>query len=767
MSKQFLSLNFAPVDLIGDSEISVGFRPYEEDVLRELRAEFSETHVFRRDWEMDAIIDIPVISGAEPLADKTSEIDVREAPHMWASLLNAAILRSFHNRREIVSDYPVEVLGNPKGNFVQDERLCDLLQVLPLLQFTPRTIYKANDKPSFGLLCDARTKSRVTTRCSTLIEQGIELVGRYVMIDVPSRDYRVENRPITVGKVVKVDAGVLHLEDFREGYKTVNASEARLTASRVDFDWLVNAISPQSARSVLAEVKNKIALLKSGPGRLETLKQTLSFLDQDNLEATPGLRFSIGEMVSTQSGWFPDVESIDKPSLVFDPAGTRNDNWNERGIKKNGPYDQRTFTPKKLKIAVICQAQFEGQVDAFMAKFLDGMPGVTTGANSREPYGDGFLRRFKLDRPHVQTFTTSTPSMEGYLSACKEALQSAADSGEKFDLAIVQIEESFKQLPGAQNPYFATKATLLRNHVAVQNVRIETMREQDKSLVFTMNQLSLATYAKLGGRPWLLSAQQTVAHELVIGLGSHTETSGRFGPSARHVGITTVFSSDGGYHLSERTGVVKFEDYAETLTETLKRTIQRIRSVDNWKSSDRVRLIFHMFKPPKDVEAEAIKAAVEGLELENVTYAFIHIAPSHPFVIFDQNQKGLPAWQQDAKKRKGVLGPARGTHLRLGNFESLVVFAGASELKKPSDGLPKACLLKLHRNSTFKDMTYLARQAFDFTAHSWRVMTPEPFPITIKYSDLIAERLIGLKQVANWDDDAVKFREIGRTPWFL
>ncbi|MEL6170519.1 MAG: Piwi domain-containing protein [Pseudomonadota bacterium] len=402
-----------------------------------------------------------------------------------------------------------------------------------------------------------------------------------------------------------------------------------------------------------------------------------------------------------------------------------------------------------------------------MAKFLDGMPGVTTGANGREPYGDGFLRRFKLGRPYVETFTTSSPSMEGYLSACEEALQHAADTGEDWDLAVVQIEESFKQLPGAQNPYFATKATLLRNHVAVQNVRIETMREQDKSLVFTMNQLSLATYAKLGGRPWLLSAQQTVAHELVIGLGSHTEASGRFGPSARHVGITTVFSSDGGYHLSERTGVVKFEDYAETLTESLKRTIQRIRTVDNWKSSDRVRLIFHMFKPPKDVEAEAIKAAVEGLELENVTYAFIHIAPSHPFVIFDQNQKGLPAWQQDATKRKGVLGPSRGTHLKLGDFESLVVFAGASELKKPSDGLPKACLLKLHRNSTFKDMTYLARQAFDFTAHSWRVMTPEPFPITIKYSDLIAERLIGLKQVANWDDDAVKFREIGRTPWFL
>lgn len=767
MSQQFLSLNFAPVDLIGESEVTVGFRPYDEQVLRDLRAEFSETHVFRRDWETEAIIDIPITAEAEPLADKTSDIDLRETPKLWAALLNAAVLRSFHKRREIVADYPIEVLGNPKANFVQHEDLRGLVQVLPLMQFTPRTIYKTNTKPSFGLLCDVRTKSRVIAKCSELVERGVNLVGRYVMVDVPSRDYRVEDRPITVGRVARSDGDTLFLDDHRDGFETVSASDARLTASRVDFDWLINSINPNSAHGVLSGVRERIGQLKSGPGRLETIAQTLKFLEQDSLDAVPGLKFSVGEMVSTQGGWFPDIETIDKPSLVFDPAGTRNDNWNERGIKKNGPYDQRTFTPKQLKIAVICQAQFEGQVDAFMAKFLDGMPKVTTGANGREPYGDGFLRRFKLERPYVETFTTSSPSMDGYLNACEEALQNAADTGEDWDLAVVQIEENFKQLPGSQNPYFATKAMLLRNHVAVQNVRIETMREQSKSLVFTMNQLSLATYAKLGGRPWLLSAQQTVAHELVIGLGSHMESTGRFGPSARHVGITTVFSSDGSYHLSERTGVVKFEEYAATLTESLKRTIQQIRAVDNWKSSDRVRLIFHMFKPPKDVEAEAIKAAVEGLELENVTYAFIHIAPSHPFVLFDHNQSGLPAWQRDAKKRKGVLGPSRGTHLKLGDFESLVVFSGASELKKASDGLPTACLLKLHRNSTFKDMTYLARQAFDFTAHSWRVMSPEPFPITIKYSAMIAERLTGLKQVANWDDDAVKFREIGRTPWFL
>ncbi len=769
MSKQPLSINFVPVDLNGGTLINVGYRPYDEEVLRDLRAEFGTTHVFKREWEDDTIVDIPVVPGAKPLADKVFEVDLSQVRRYWAPLLNAALLRLFEGRRDITRDYPVEVLGNPAGNFIHHEELPDWVRILPLLQFTPRTLYGPGGEPRFGLLCDARTRAQLLANGAELMARGLSLVDRYVMVDLPARDPRLSERALTVGRVKAVEGETLILEDHRDGYDSVPIKDARLTASRVDFDWCVSALIPNVARKVLADARQNISALKSGPGRRQMIDRTLAFLKSENLEAAPGIQFEIGDWLCSRDTGFPETEMIDKPSLVFDPAGTRNDTWNERGIKRNGPYDQRTFSPKRLNIVVICQARFEGQVDAFMAKFLDGMPDVLTGAKGREQarYGDGFLRRYKLERPNVQTFASGGASLASYQSACEAALQHAADTGAKWDLAIVQIEERFKTLPGPDNPYYGTKAMLLRNHVAVQNVRLETMRDQDASLVFTMNQLSLATYAKLGGRPWLLSAQQTVAHELVIGLGSHTESTGRFSASTRHVGITTVFSSDGGYHLSERTGVVPFEEYGAALTDTLKRTIQRVREEDNWKNTDRVRLIFHMFKPPKDVEAEAIKAAVEGLELENVTYAFVHIAPSHPFVIFDHDQTGLPHWERNPQKKKGVLGPSRGLHLKLGDYESLVVFAGASELKKSSDGLPRACLLKLHRNSTFQDMTYLARQAFDFTAHSWRVMTPEPFPITIKYSDLIAERLTGLKQMEGWDDDAVRFRDIGRTPWFL
>jgi hypothetical protein len=47
------------------------------------------------------------------------------------------------------------------------------------------------------------------------------------------------------------------------------------------------------------------------------------------------------------------------------------------------------------------------------------------------------------------------------------------------------------------------------------------------------------------------------------------------------------------------------------------------------------------------------------------------------------------------------------------------------------------------------------------------MLAPEPFPITIRYSDLIAQRLAGLNAVEGWDSDAVHFGQIGSTLWFL
>jgi hypothetical protein len=756
------TINFAPIEISGNSQVLAGYQPYDSDRLDSLRKEHRSTHIFRRDGPA-SIIDIPIAAGNVPIGSQQQEIDLSQQKKLWPALLSAALVRAFSGLRDIYSEQPVSVVGSANRGFILHPSLPTWIQRRTLVRFDTRTHYN-RDRASVGIVCEASIKNLILNPCSELMALGISPIGRYVQTEEPNFNPQLMNKRRLVGRVKDIQGDTLLLDDHADGISRLKTDQAFLEARREIVDDCVKHILGNDALIVLAKAVNLASIFHSGPGRIEQIEEALRFLrDKVSLEVVPGVALQIGQLLTSKNSQFPATETIPKPTLVFDPSGTRKDDWNERGIKKNGPFDRQTFSPKKLRIAVVCQAKYEGQTDRFVAKFFDGMPNVLTGQNKQARYGDGFLRRFALDKPVIDFFIAQGSSADAYTQASHAALTKSADEAFKWDLALIQIEEEFKEYNDSQNPYFATKSVFLKRDVPVQSVRLETMSQSDNQLVFSMNHMSLATYAKLGGTPWLLASQQTVAHELVIGLGSHSVANSRLGTQQRYVGITTVFSSDGSYLLSDRTAVVPFDDYADALYETLRRSIVTVRKQNNWRSTDKVRLVFHMFKPPKDTEAEAIKKTVEGLELENVTFAFLHIAPSHPYLIFDSAQKGFGY----GELKKGVLGPTRGLHLKLGNNESLVVFSGASELKQASDGMPRPCLLKLHRLSTFTDMTYLARQAFEFSGHSWRMLSPEPFPITIRYSDLIADRLAGLNTVEGWDSEAIRFGQIGRTLWFL
>ena len=241
---------------------------------------------------------------------------------------------------------------------------------------------------------------------------------------------------------------------------------------------------------------------------------------------------------------------------------------------------------------------------------------------ARQPYAKSFIRRYGLEKPKVSTFTTSGSTSADYVATCRAAIESATSGGFEWSFAVVQIDKDFREIDNAANPYFATKAALLKHRVPVQEVTLETMRNADEKLVYILNNMSLATYAKMGGTPWLLKSQPTVAHELVVGIGSQSFSPNRLGGKERIVGLTTVFTSDGKYLLDDRTAAVDYQHYSEELFKSLSRSIESVRTNDNWRSTDAVRLIFHVFKQMADHEADAVDSLIQRLGLSDVQYAF-------------------------------------------------------------------------------------------------------------------------------------------------
>jgi hypothetical protein len=267
-----------------------------------------------------------------------------------------------------------------------------------------------------------------------------------------------------------------------------------------------------------------------------------------------------------------------------------------------------------------------------------------------------------------------------------------------------------------------------------------------------------------GGTPWLLRCDRTIAHEPVIGVGSAEVGEGRLGNRQRVVGFTTVFSGDGDYRITNRSRAVPYHRYGEELLTTLKETVDSVSRDMNWQDGDHVRLVFHAFKPFRNVEAEAVKNLMNTLGRYDVDFAFVEVSQHHPYVLFDEGQDGV--YDIEAKRKKGAYAPERGLMLKFSDREVLIVLTGPRDVKRPEDGLPSPILLRLHRESTFTDTTYLARQGYAFANHSWKSFFPGSLPVTVQYSEIIAGLLGKLGRLPNWNAD-VLWGRIGRSRWFL
>lgn len=761
-------LNAVAVGTDEGGTVLMGKQAYDRETLVGLQKQHAGSYFFKRGGTGGGfILSVALRSGLPQIGTEVEEVALSGAHWLLVPLAREALLQTFLRLgRPALKDRPLRILSQrPLNLFPSGPSVPTWLQRRLVLEFDTREIRGTDDKVRAVLACNVRTRNFIDANCAELQRAGVPLQGQYVATRYAARDARVQDQLRLAGRVLKVDGRGLTLEDHGDGPRTLQLEDAFLEPRKENMLWCARHVLGRDWERVVAEADAAAARLLTGPERLSLLRRTFDYLRTQNIELAPGCKLQLGPLAGSENGSWPfRTETVQKPVLVFDPSGTRTDKWNERGLDDHGPYDQRTFSPKQLKIAVVCQSPFEGQVDGFLAKFLDGLPDVRTGTGdwARAPYAKGFIRRYALEAPKLHTFTTAGSSAADYAAACREAVEYATSNGFEWNLALVQIDKDFRELDDARNPYFSTKAVFLKHRVPVQEITLETMSFADQQLVYALNNMSVATYAKIGGTPWLLKSQPTVAHELVIGIGSQSFSSSRLGAKERVVGITTVFTSDGRYLLEDRTAAVDYDQYAEALFRSLERSIKSVRETDNWRSTDAVRLIFHVFKELAVDEAKAVGELVERLGLSHVKYAFVHVVDQHPFAVFDEANAGT----RNRGGMKGVLAPERGLSVSLTPWETLLSFTGGRDLKQTHDGMPLPTLLRLHRQSTFRDMTYLSRQAFAFACHSWRMFTPAPLPITIHYSELMARLLTGLRHVPEWDPDTL-LGSISRTRWFL
>ena len=509
-------LHVEPQSSVEVGEVAVG----DQERLARLRLELRGTHLVLR--RGDHIRVVRLSETAERIGDRFEQVVLMSDPALLCALVRERLISIIHEvgRGEINSHRPVVLVSSRddddllRGVLSPRDRssLPSWLGRRVRYEFDARYFRQVDGSTLVLLSIGVRTSNQIDANCAELLAAGVSLDRRYVEVLDQGDDHRLSARRTLVGFVSGIDDNVVRLGDARPGWERVPLSDAYLEPRAENLASCLGVVLGRGGAKAADQLRHASGRVTGGPSRLQRANRFLRFLGDQGLALAPGVDASLGDLIVVGASTSSEAEVFDQPTLIFHPSGGKTSAISYSGLDQHGPYDQAVFPHKRPRIVIICQAHRQGDTEAFVQAFFDGIRGRV--------FGKGFLRRFALGQPHVERFYARDQSANAYEGACRAAIDRATEIGKRWDLALVQIEDKFKELPPDRNPYLVTKAILFRHQIPAQAVTMRTMGLPQDQLAYALNNLSLACYAKLGGTPWVLEADRTVAHELVIGLRS-------------------------------------------------------------------------------------------------------------------------------------------------------------------------------------------------------------------------------------------------------
>jgi len=561
-------LNAFPLK-VPELELEARQVPYDKEMLDGFRAKHGSTHSFRR--QGDSIL-IFSGDGTFPVSGTPHAIALKDNFGIFFSLVKDGLTRHLAGLgRNPTGFNPIEVVSAKP----EDNLLAPILgdaypfKVCAKYSFDTRTVQ--------GLPClviDCSTRTILRKNCLFFLDDGFDLVGRYVAAEQEA-GYRK-----LLGSVSDRKGEALYVTKSDGQVEQVDAKDIYLESSRENLDAYILHTHGAQKDAIGERIRKAIHVFNGGENKKTRIDILKEYLQSKTIALIDGTRIEIENAPDIQT----DCAQIPRPVFVFNDNGEAD--WAEKGLTQYGPYTKRTFDRNDPAICVICAQHDKGHVEQFVRKLLKGI--------SRSMYfSSGLEGKFALGTSRVEVFATATDSVEAYKNAIEAAIRKKADDGGRWDLALVQVRQSFKKLTVTENPYYLGKNLFFLHQVPTQDFTIELLAQSDNSLGYSLNNMALACYAKMGGVPWLLKSSPTLSHELVIGIGSANIGQERGADNQRIMGITTVFSGDGSYIVSNTSKAVVPDAYCVALTSVLGETIEKIEKRMNWQKGDTIHLIFH------------------------------------------------------------------------------------------------------------------------------------------------------------------------------
>jgi hypothetical protein len=730
--------------------------------LKELRAQHPDWFTYWRDGFLYAVprTDAPGTTIGEP-----ATLDCSEHLQFIVALIDGLLPKKFPGY-DAFRRHPFgfagkkdELVGASAAKLRTKPALLKYFTIRPTFFLEAKIVETVPDQTAIGLFLTINTKWECTADLSALHAAGADLAGLYVVRRNPQPGERR-----LIGQISSVVGSCVNLSGAYDDRTTISVDEVYLEGSKTSFARCLKALLDRDYEFFEQRRQREEGKLLSGPAVNEMVGQFHQFFRKDpSLALTEQLAATIGDQLKlTNTNAYHTIHQAPPVQYYFDPARTKASPYPWVGIKQYGPFSKDTFPKRTPTILVVLPDTAQGATEKFLNSFRNGL------ATPKPHYEGGFAKLFGLLNPTFTLCKVPLVSASNPALAYQRAIEERVAANPNIDAAIVVLTDQHAALPDASSPYLTAKAALMLAGIPAQEIKVSRFTKPLYELQYLLANFAVALYAKMNGTPWTVNQDTTISDELIIGIGTSEVRKDRFSDRARYIGITTVFRGDGNYLLSHVGKECSYDEYPHVLQESTERLLGEIKQRNGWNPGDNVRLIFHTFKPLKNIEiAEIVKRAALAVGSEQtIEFAFLTVTIEHPFLLVDPQQPGITSRYGDRGSAKGILVPERGTITQLGRYTRLVCTNGPFLIKHENAPLPAPLLVHIHKGSTFNDLTYLSEQVLKFTGLSWRSTLPAKKPVSIYYSELIAGLLGRLRSVPGWSPAVLNTR-LRASRWFL
>ena len=404
------------------------------------------------------------------------------------------------------------------------------------------------------------------------------------------------------------------------------------------------------------------------------------------------------------------------------------------GIKSNGPYRRMDddvrylflFTEKTRSLARDIYLGLVGKLFPGQFSGLENMFSVP-------------IHKDIVDHHLVNTFDADA------VQAVEEKVQQLKASHPVGKIMLVAVlPKGFKGVEAAFDAYDRLKWMALKNKVYCQVATEDTFFKKDQ-LKWSVSNIALQIFSKLGGAPWLV--QPAKSNCLIFGIGSVQERDNDI--TTRYTAYTVCLDSSGDFKYIKPLSSSSDETaYLDSLKNNLKEVLSSV-SGEQYKS-----LVLHLPYKIKRKEIEVIKSVVSQVrELDEFEVIVIRVNTKHKFLGFSDHNTSVPY---------------ESTYVQLSKNEFLIWAEG---LQYGKEVLHKRVSEPLYVDFIESREEWVTKKeclqdTLNLTGANWRGFNSKAQPISILYSRLIAKFMKEFSHLENVSD--MRILEVEpEAPWFL